>query len=104
VVLLYAGRFQDELGLKLAWAVIASSIVQFATFIEPARGLDNNWHWAMHIADHILFLVSCEFLLRQPNGWRKFLCWTFFLAHCVSGTIYLGRHMISPAPSRCFNS
>jgi hypothetical protein len=103
VLFLYAGRFEGEIGLKLAWAVMASSIVEFATFLEPARAFDNNWHWGMHIADHILFLVSCEFLLRQPNDWRKVLCWAFFLAHCVSGTIYLGRHMISPAPSECFN-
>jgi hypothetical protein len=104
VLLSYPGRFEDEIGLKLAWAVMVSSIVEFATFVEPARALDNNWHWGMHIADHILFLVSCEFLLRQPNDRRKLLCYGFFLAHCVSGTIYLGRHMISPAPPRCFNS
>jgi hypothetical protein len=103
VLFLYAGRFEGEIGLKLAWAVMGSSIVEFATFMEPARAFDNNWHWGMHIADHILFLVSCEFLLRQPNDWRKLMCAAFFLAHCVSGTIYLGRHMISPAPSYCFN-
>jgi hypothetical protein len=27
--------------------------------------------WGMVLADQVLFVVACDFLLQQPGGWRR---------------------------------
>jgi hypothetical protein len=103
VVLLYAGRFREEPDLKLAWAVLGMAVLQFALLAEAGeRFLAGNWGWGMIFADHVLFLASCEFLLRQRTHWKQLVCLGFLLLHAVSGSANLARCMRDPALSVFF--
>jgi hypothetical protein len=103
VLLLYRGRFQDELGLKLAWAVLGTAVLQYSLFIESgARTMAGNWSWGTVFADHVLFLASCEYLLRQRTNWKKIVCYGVLVLHAASGAINLARCMRDPGLSVFF--
>jgi hypothetical protein len=97
VLLLYRGRFESELALKISWGALALAIVQNAVLAESGvRATAGNWGWAMIFASHILFLVSCEFLLRQQMSWRKITCFLVFFLHVACGALYLDRTWRNP--------
>lgn len=85
MLLCYRGRFHDELDLKLAWSAFGVAVIQFALLVEPVQTMDANWRWGMVFTDHILFLASCEYRLRQQRGLRSTVCWCCLLVHVVCG-------------------
>jgi hypothetical protein len=90
IVLAYRGRFAAEAPLKLAWMALGTGVLQYAVLIEGGeRVMSGNWAWGMTFADHVLFLASCDFLLRQRADARKVLCYACFLVHVGCGVLSL---------------
>jgi hypothetical protein len=103
VFLTYRERFRGETPSALAWASMFLAIAQFALFEETlGPRAQGNFGWGMVFADHILFLVSCEFLLRQPADGRRRTCFLFLGAHVLVGVYYLTRCMIEPSRAPFF--
>jgi hypothetical protein len=97
VLLAYRGRFGSEMPLKVAWVALGTGVLQYSVLIEGGeRATAGNWGWGMMFADHVLFLASCEFLLRQRLDSRKVLCVVVFLLHVGCGLFSLRRCMIDP--------
>jgi hypothetical protein len=44
----------------------------------------------------MVFLASCEFLLRQGRDWRKGVCFGLFSLHTFSRAISLARCLVLP--------
>jgi hypothetical protein len=97
VLLAYRGEFSAETPLKLAWATLGMATFQFVMLKEAGEGgVAGNWSWALIFSDHILFLVSCEYLIRQPRDWRKVFCFGCFLLHVACGSICVAQCMQDP--------
>jgi hypothetical protein len=97
VLLSYRGAFADETHLKLAWCALGMAILQFSILREDGlMAFDGNWNWAMILTDYVLFLSSCEFLLRQERDWRRNLCFAVLAAHAGAGAAYFVRTMVDP--------
>jgi hypothetical protein len=100
VLLAYRGQFEAETPLKLAWAVLGMATFQFVMMKEAGEGgVAGNWSWGMVFSDHVLFLVSCEYLLRQPRDWRKAFCYGCFLLHVACGWVCVARCIEDPIRS-----
>jgi hypothetical protein len=90
IVLAYRGRFDAEAPLKLAWMALGTGVLQYVVLIEGGeRTMSGNWGWGMMLADHVLFLASCDFLLRQRADARKVLCYACFVLHVGCGVLSL---------------
>jgi hypothetical protein len=97
VLLSYRGRFDGETGLKLAWAAFATAILEYVLLKESGeRETAGNWGWGMYFADHVVFLASCAYLLRQRTDRRKMFCYGVFLLHVACGGVNLARCMADP--------
>ena len=92
VVLCYPSRANKALPLTLAWTTLATAIATFACFAESAKRItDGNFGWGQMIAGHILFLVSLDFLMRQPGSIRRVFCLSVLFLHALSGVAYFVR-------------
>ena len=97
VLLVYHGRFATETPLKLAWVALGTGVFQYSVLIEGGeRSTAGNWGWGMMFADHILFLASCDYVLRQRLDARKAICCAAFLVHVGFGIFSLRQCMIDP--------
>jgi hypothetical protein len=99
LLLTYGRRAVSEPGLLLCWITLAIAIVQYMLLsdIQYLIGGQASFVWGMMLADRVLFVASCEFLLRQPpSGWR-ILNWAIFGLHTIAGAVYLARSLIEPS-------
>ena len=97
VLLCYRGQFGAEMGLKLAWVSLGIATFQYSMLMESGeRGQSGNWGWGMVFTDHVLFLASCEFLLRQRTDAKKAFCFLVFLLHVATGGFHVGLCLTDP--------
>jgi hypothetical protein len=97
VTLLYPGAANRDRGLVLAWSVTVLGIIHFALFAESGdRIIHANLSWGMMLAAHVLFVVSCAFLLRQQGVVRKCLALSVLGLHVASGSMCLFRSLLEP--------
>jgi hypothetical protein len=98
VVVGYWRQLASERGLLLAWATLGVAILEFAVIKEritlPSSG---NFGWGMITANHILFVASSEFLLRQPRTKWWWLSWGALGLHIIVGAAYFARGIMDPA-------
>jgi hypothetical protein len=103
VLFAYRGRFDGETPLKFAWVVLGMSVLEYSLLKESGeRATAGNWFWGTVFADHILFLASCEYLLRQRLDLRKVACWFVLLLHVGTGGVNLAKCLIDPPWSLFF--
>jgi hypothetical protein len=92
----YRQAFRDP-KLVLAWAVLAVAVAQFALLQELGdRTAHGNFGWGAILADQVLFVVSCDFLLRQPPGRWRSLSFTVLGLHVATGSVCLARCLFVP--------
>jgi hypothetical protein len=92
VVVCYPRAANASSNLTLAWAALGVGMATFALFAESDdRIAHGNFSWGMIFADHVLFVASTAFLLRQPNGVRKLLCLAALACHALAGIAQLAR-------------
>jgi hypothetical protein len=97
VLIAYHGRFRTEMPLKVAWVALGTAVLQYCFLIEGGdRKMNGNWGWGMMFADRVLFLATCDYLLRQRLDAKKVICYACFLFHVACGLYYLRRCMIDP--------
>jgi hypothetical protein len=101
--LLFPLQANRDRGLVLAWSVTAVGIIQFALFAESGSRITHaNLSWGMMLAAHVLFVVSCAFLLQQKGLVRKCLAFGVLGAHVLSGSMCLVRSLNEPWNAICF--
>jgi hypothetical protein len=100
---LYPLEANRDRGLVLAWSALAIGIVQMALFAESGdRIIHVNLSWGMMLGAYVLFVVSCQFLLRQRGIGRKCLAFAVLAAHVASGCMCLARSLAEPWNSIVF--
>jgi hypothetical protein len=97
VLIAYWKKMRGEMALLLAWPTLVIAILQYA-FLSNGWGAqtDANFGWGMILADHVLFVASCEFLLRQPASRVRLFGWGILGLHTIAGAFYLSRSILTP--------
>jgi hypothetical protein len=97
VTVLFPLAANADRALVLAWSVLALGILQVALFQEwGSRQIHFNLSWGMILGAHLLFVVSCAFLLRQPGGVRRWVAFAVLALQVASGCMCLVRSLIEP--------
>jgi hypothetical protein len=72
--------------LVAAWTTLFVALATYALFAEwGVRVSDGNFGWGMIYANHVLFVISTAFLLRQNGRIRQSLCFAVLAWHALSG-------------------
>jgi hypothetical protein len=94
---LYPLEANRDRALVLAWSALAIAIVQCALFAESGdRIIHFNLSWGMMLGAYVLYVVSCQFLLRQKGLVRKCLAFSVLGLHVASGSVCLIRSLHEP--------
>jgi hypothetical protein len=89
-ILCYPRQANASQAVVLAWATLAVAIAMFALFAESGERITHaNFAWGMTFADHVLFVVTAAFLVRQPGVVRRTLCFLVLGLHALSGAASL---------------
>ena len=70
------------------------ALVPFALLSEEGRPGDGNWGWGKHFATAVLFVVSADFVLRQPADWKRTVCLSILGSHALCGIAYIPYYFI----------
>jgi len=93
----YCESAAKDIGFVLCWLVLLVALAMFALFIESGfRKTHGNLWWGILFADHMLFLATATFLLRQPPSWDRIVAWTLLGAHAGMGIYYAARCIKEP--------
>lgn len=97
VTFLFPLEANKDRALVLAWSVLVLGILHFALFAESgSRIIHVNLSWGMILAAHVLFVVSCAFLLRQSGRVRQCLAFGMLGLQVASGVMCLTRCLMEP--------
>ncbi len=97
VTVFYPRQAVRDPGVVLGWATLAVAVAQFALLFETgSRAFHGNFGWGVVLADQVLFVACCGFLLRQPVGVFRDLAFLVLGLHVASGGLCLVRCLISP--------
>jgi hypothetical protein len=103
VVALYWREVRQDSVLVFAWSVMIVAILQFALLIETGERADHgNFGWAAILANQILFIACCDFLLRQPASNARSAAFLVLALHVVSGSLCLARCLFVPSLANSF--
>jgi hypothetical protein len=103
VAALYPRRVMRDRQLAFAWAVSAVAVTQFALLTETGERLGHgNFRWGCVLANQVLFVVSCEFLLSEPASRSRAVAFLVLWLHVLSGSICLARCLLSPSLAGLF--
>jgi hypothetical protein len=103
VATLYRREVFRDGKLMLAWAVFAVAIAQYALLAETGpRAEHNHFGWGAILADQVLFVTCCDFLLRQPASNSRHAAFVVLGLHVLSGIIYLARCLFVPSLANVF--
>jgi hypothetical protein len=95
VVICYPIEVNNSQSLVLAWATLAVSIATFALFAEFGGRISHaNFAWGMTLADHVLFVVSAAFLLKQRGRLRQTICFAALGLQALAGAVALVRYYV----------
>jgi hypothetical protein len=108
---LFPKQIVRDRAMLLAWATLAVAITQFALIAasNPVGGVPQGWGmdyagqiacgifgWGMVLADQILFVTTCAFLLGQSSGGRRWTAFSVLGLHVASGIFCLARCLFIP--------
>jgi hypothetical protein len=100
---LYLRQVAGDKRLVLAWAVMAVAVGEYALLAESgSRFQFNNFGWGPMLADQVLFVASCGFLLRQPASRRRQIAFAVLGLHVASGLLCLARCLMVPSLAGLF--
>ena len=103
VTFLYWHEVIRDRCLVLAWAVFAVALGQFVLLAETGkRGEFGNFGWGAVLANQVLFVACCAFLLRQPASNSRNAAFIIFLFHLLSGCVCLARCLFVPSMASAF--
>jgi hypothetical protein len=101
-ILYWRDVFRDRT-TALAWAVFAVSVVQFLLLAETGKRAEHgNFGWGAVLANQVLFVACCDFLLRQPPSNSRNVAFIVFGFHLLSGCICLARCLFVPSMANAF--
>jgi hypothetical protein len=94
--------FRDRC-LALAWAVFAVAVVQFLLLAETGKRAEHgNFGWGAVLANQVLFVACCAFLLRQPTSNSRNVSFIVLGLHMLSGGFCLARCLFVPSMANAF--
>lgn len=72
--------------LSVSWATFGVALLQFVLLAESGDRLTHgNFGWGALLANHLLFVMTARFLLRQPGSRRKQVCYIVLGLHALTG-------------------
>jgi hypothetical protein len=84
--------------LLLAWSVLGVAILQYALLAESGERLNhNNFGWGPVLANQVLFVVCCDFLLRRPSSAYRYVAFGVLGLQVLSGCVCLTRCLLVPS-------
>jgi hypothetical protein len=101
--LLYARSAVRNPAVLLAWAAFAVAVAQYALLAESGdRVSHGNFGWGPVLANQVLFVACCDFLLRQPASGLRRIAFLVLGAHAACGSITLIRCLLIPSLANVF--
>jgi hypothetical protein len=90
-------------GMWLAWLPMIVSLLEYALLAESGKRFNHaNLGWGMILCSGVLFVASCEFLLRQPFRLPQWLALSVLGLQVASGCVFLVRSLQEPSQSHLF--